>query len=157
MGARLWARVARDVVRPRAARRPGAAPAPCLRRARGGVDRPSGRKPSAVAFGAVALARALRGVVHAQRLLPRALLTFGNRVGCQLWLALAHLARLRDEALAALGSAPELATASVIADAARAAAATAAFVLVFGGALAYLPGLTPLWRERPWQVGASSR
>jgi hypothetical protein len=111
----------------------------------------------AVAFGAVALARALRGVVDAQRLLPRALLTFGIVLGAELWLALAHLARLRDEALAALGSAPELATASVIADAARAAAATAAFVLVFGGALAYLPGLTPLWRERPWQVGASSR
>ncbi|MCY3003459.1 MAG: hypothetical protein NTV21_16820 [Planctomycetota bacterium] len=111
----------------------------------------------AVAFGAVALARALRGIVDAQRLLPRALLTFVIVLGAELWLTLAHFARLRDEALAALGGTPELALPSVFATAARAAAATALFVLAFGGALAYLPGLTPLWRERPWRVGASSR
>lgn len=111
----------------------------------------------AVSFGAVALARALRGIVDAQRLLPRALLTFLTSLGAGLWLSLAHFARLRDEALAALGGVPALWTANLALDALRGAAATAAFALVFGGALAYLPGLTPLWRERPWRVGASSR
>ena len=111
----------------------------------------------AACFGAVALARALRGIVDAQRVLPRALLTFLTSFGAGLWLSLAHFARLRDEALAALGGFPALSTASLIVDAARGAAATAVFAFVFGGALAHLPGLTPLWRERPWRVGASSR
>lgn len=111
----------------------------------------------AVTFGAVALARTLRGVVDAQRILPRALLTFATVFGAELWLSLAHFARLRDDALAALGGGPELSAVSVLRDASQAAAATALFVLVFGRALVYLPGLTPLWRERPWQVGASFR
>lgn len=111
----------------------------------------------AVAFGAVALARTLRGVVDAQRLLPRALVTFVVVFAAEVWLSLAHFVRLRDDALAALGGGPERPVASVLVEACGAAAATAAFVLVFGGALAHLPGLTPLWRERPWRVGASSR
>lgn len=111
----------------------------------------------AVALGVVALTRALHGVVDVQRPLTRALLAFVCALGSEAWLALAHFARLRDEAARALLDGPTLATPDLAAAAGKGALATALCVLVLGEALVRLPGLSALWRSRPWQVGASSR
>jgi hypothetical protein len=108
--------------------------------------------PAAVLAGLLALQgllAALRSVVVIRGAAARALLAGLSAALLAEWLALVHAAR------ASAGSSwftPELDPPS-----ARIALATAAAALILGPLFAWLPGMTPLVRKKPWEVAASSR
>jgi hypothetical protein len=107
-------------------------------------------------FGAIGLARALRGVFEIGGVLPRTLLAGACAWLVTAWLEVVHV--LRDARVAAqlTGASPDLGqVVRALLGAWPTALATAFAALLFGPWLARLPGLTPLLKKRQWHVVAS--
>jgi hypothetical protein len=107
--------------------------------------------------GAVALARALRGVFEIGGALPRTLLAGASAWLVTAWLAIVH--DLRDARLAmhTSGTPPDIdELAHALTTSWPPALSTALAALLLGPLLAQLPGLTPLRKKRQWHVIASS-
>ena len=106
--------------------------------------------------GAIALARALRGVFEISGALPRTLLAGANAWLVAGWLAFAH--ELRDARVVAqlTGAAPDLGQLGLALTSAWPTALSSALTaLVLGPLLGQLPGLSPLAKKHRWHVVAS--
>lgn len=116
------------------------------------VDAPAAVLASSLA--AVAIARGVRSVVEIDSAPLSASLAFALALAQSAWLELVHRVRLGPEVQRALDSAGESVSS---ASAWRMALSTAVCVALLGGALARLPGLSPLRKRKTWAVAGSSR
>lgn len=114
----------------------------------------------AAALATALFAAALRSVLEIGEPLARTVLAFVLALAWARWQAFALETRAFAEAALFAGSLEESWRAvrgALGPHAITRAAATAALALVFGPALAHLPGLTPLRRKRTWHAAASAR
>jgi hypothetical protein len=105
-------------------------------------------------LGLTALVRGLRAGVEVGGPLPRTLLAAVSTVLLAAWLGFVHDFHAAREAAVV---APGLEGLSNVAVHWRAATTSAGVSLLFGPALARLPGLSPLRKRRGWQLAASGR
>jgi len=137
---------------------PGVALAVALGRIAVSVEPPTAVLAGMLAL--VAVTRGLRTVLEVDGLLARSLLAGLGAWVFALWLGEVHEARVLAESTFHAGSLPRVwAEQQPLVGAAgwRGPLATAGVALVFGPAVARLPGLGPLHRRKTWARGASDR